>query len=100
MDSIMFGLLIVLFIALVWYFQEPEGFRGRRGGRWPYYVGYDPSRYYSDEPNWYESPYIFFNRRKPHDNLFNQAYWQCFELNKSGGVSNEDAYRLCRRYID
>lgn len=101
-QSWIFGVLILLLFLVLFLSNDIEGFhrRGyRRRNYFPYYRRYDPSYYYNDEPDWYESPYVFFNRR-PVGEIGNKAYWQCFELNKSTGVSNDDAYKLCRRYID
>ncbi len=97
-------IILVVIVLFIWYlgdyslYDDLAGFhRGRR--RYPHIVRYDPSLYYYDSLDWYESPNIFFDKLHK-SNINNQAYWQCFEINKSSGASNSDAYKLCRNYIN
>ncbi len=94
-------LVLVLILIVYWYYfviDNEAGFHRGGWGRIP--IRYDPSMYYDDRMDWYESPYIFFDRQPPFQRNRNQSYWECFELNKSIGANNRDAYRLCKHYID
>jgi hypothetical protein len=99
----MIWLIIIGVILLVYYYdrdRDQEGFHRFPGRRpWSFPVRYDPSMYYDNTFGYYETPYIFFDKRYE-DNFNNRPYWECFETNKSAGVSNSDAYKLCRQYID
>lgn len=88
----MFLIILLLLLIAYWYYSNQNEEAGFHYGRLP--IRYDPSIYYNGDLDYYESPYVFFKRPKQN------AYWECFELNKSIGASNGDAYQLCRSYID
>lgn len=101
----MLWLIILLVILIVWWYvseDHQENFYGDRFGSWGRFpIRYDPSLYYNYDIGYYESPYVLYRRRPSFQDpmIINKPYWECFEKNVAIGMSDTDAYKMCRVFI-